>query len=452
MVFDHAFPRTGDYEIEIKLTRDRDEKVEGLNRKHDLDVLVNRKRVHRFTVTPPPPARTWEERDFTHSDSHLKTRISIPAGVQEIGVTFPQTAASLEETKRQPFDASFNRHRHPRKTPAIFQVSVFGPFNASEPDVTHPRFAIFGRHVLDARASGQFTSGKEKRMVASKIIGDFATKAWRRQVSDTEVDRLLQFFDEVGDENFDRGIESALTAILVNPNFFLKIEQESAGDLSGDSSPNYHISDVELASRLSFFLWSSIPDERLLKLAFDDRLSNEKTLNDEVIRMLADPKADALVSNFADQWLQLRNLESITPDLRRFPDFDDNLRQAFRGETQNLFREMVREDKSVLSLLQSDHTWLNERLAIHYGVKGIRGDHFRKVNLDANSVRGGILRHGKHHDGDVLRDANVSHHSRQLGFGERFGDACSTATAKRSQPEREYAPGNKFSPRAACAT
>jgi hypothetical protein len=156
----------------------------------------------------------------------------------------------------------------------------------------------------------------------------------------------------------------------------------------------YRISDVELASRLSFFLWSSIPDDELLDLAAAGKLSEPAVLQQQVRRMLADSRAESLVTNFADQWLHLRNLESITPDLRLFPDFDDNLRQAFRRETQLLLENVVREDRSVLDLIRADYTFLNERLAKHYGIPHVVGSRFRRVNLDDQSVRGGLLRHG----------------------------------------------------------
>jgi hypothetical protein len=380
--FEHHFPRSGLYEIELKLTRDRDEKVEGLHRKHDIDVLLDRKRVHRFEVTPPKNDNGgWENRDFTHSDSHLNTRFEVAAGSHQVGVTFPRTSSSLVTEKRQPFDAAFNRHRHPRRTPAIYQVSIVGPFEPGGSGQTKPRELIFGD--VDPKAD-------DSRDVGIKVIKRLAERAFRRQVSDADLETPMRFFDSGFEEGgFEKGIESALASLLVNPNFLFRIETDRASDKSVVA-----ISDTELATRLSFFVWSSIPDQELLKLASERRLSDPTVLREQVKRMLADEKSNSLVENFASQWLYLRNLESITPDLRLFPDFDDNLRQSFRLETQALFRDVLRNDQSVLNLVHSEHTFLNERLATHYGISGVLGSELRKVSLSKDSHRGGVLRHG----------------------------------------------------------
>ena len=192
-------------------------------------------------------------------------------------------------------------------------------------------------------------------------------------------------------DGFEAGIETALSSILVSPHFLFHIEQDPDG-----VSPKtaYRLPDLQLASRLSFFIWSSIPDDELLDLASRSELSKPKTLAKQVKRMLADPRARSLATNFADQWLYLRNLDSLSPDARLFPDFDDNLRQAFRQETILFFESILEGDQSVLRLLKSDYTFLNDRLAKHYGITGIQGSHFRKVALKPDSKRGGLLRHG----------------------------------------------------------
>jgi hypothetical protein len=197
--------------------------------------------------------------------------------------------------------------------------------------------------------------------------------------------------DTCAREGFESGIEMALSAILVNPQFLFRIETDPPGVAPKAA---YRITDVELASRLSFFLWSSIPDDELLELAEHGELRKPQILERQVLRMLSDPRSQSLVSNFAGQWLHLRNLDSITPDLRLFPDFDDNLRQALRKETELLFEEVLRQDQSVLNLLESDHTYLNERLAKHYGISQVYGSHFRRVALEDDSKRGGLLRQG----------------------------------------------------------
>jgi hypothetical protein len=362
-VFEHAFPQTGDYEFELKLTRDRDEKVEGLFRKHQIDVLIDRDRRHQFTVVPPQGEGNWEARDHTHVDSHLRIRLRIEAGVHSVGITFPSTSSSLTEGKRQPFDASFNRHRHPRRSPATYQISIVGPFAAVDPV----------RESVD-------------RGSAEAKLAKIMQKAYRRPVTEDDIELIMEFYDE----GFEKGFESALSAILVNPNFLFRIEETSDESNTGV----VQISDIELASRLSFFVWSSLPDETLLQLAQQKLLHQDDVLRQQAQRMLKDPRSESLVENFAAQWLYLRNLDSITPDLRLFPDFDDNLRQAFAQETKRLFKEVLNEDLSVMKLIASDHTFLNDRLAKHYGISGVTGSEFRRVALPPDSRRGGILRHG----------------------------------------------------------
>ena len=377
IVLNHVFTQEGEYEIQLRLARDRDEVVEGLNEEHKIDVLIDRRRVHRFTITPP------KNRDHTNVDANLNAKIKVAAGPHLVGVTFPRTSHSLLEIKRQPFDAAYNRHRHPRPSPAIFEVSIVGPLAATGVGDTPSRERIFVRRPA---------TSEEELDCARQIVRSLARRAYRRPPSEEDLETPLRFFrDASRKEGFEAGVEAALAAILVNPNFLFRIEQPSAGASSGEA---YAISDLELASRLSFFLWSSIPDDRLLDLAESGRLREPTVLADEVTRMLADPRSASLVTNFASQWLHLRNLESIQPDLRLFPDFDDNLRQAFRRETELLFDCVVREDRSVKDLLDADFTFLDERLAKHYGIPHIYGGHFRRVDLDSGSHRGGVLRHG----------------------------------------------------------
>ncbi len=387
-VFRHTFPQHGEYEIELRLTRDRDEKVEGLNEQHDIDVLVDRQRVHRFSVKPPPGRE-----DYTHADTHLTARFHATAGPHDVGVTFPQKFASLMETKRQPFDAHYNRHRHPRITPALFQVSIVGPFDSRIDRLPGAADTPSRQQVFIAVPNND----DDQLACAETIVRSLMRRAYRRPIADADLESPMWFFREGHREaGFDAGIEAALTSILVNPNFLFRIEADPADVLTGQA---YRISDLELASRLAFFLWSSIPDDQLLELAEKDALHQDEVFVAQVQRMLSDQRSRSLVTNFAEQWLYLRNLDSITPDLRLFPDFDDNLRQAFRGETERLFDEIVTSDLSVLGLIRSDHTFLNERLAKHYGIPHVYGSHFRRVNLDqlgteAAVRRGGLLRQG----------------------------------------------------------
>ena len=378
VLVEHTFPRDGQYEIQLRLARDRDEKVEGLTQPHAIDLLVDRDQRHRFSVSPPP-----NNEDFTHVDSHLKTRIAITAGKHSVGVAFAQAGSSLIETKRQPFDAAYNRHRHPRVNPALFEMSIVGPFESEKPGDSASRKSIYGSVPIDLA---------KPRQAAERILSRLARSAFRRPVMAEDLESPMWFFDEsFRDGGFDAGLEAALTTILVNPNFLFRIEGPGSSDIRGGI---YAISDIELASRLSYFLWSSIPDERLLALAEAKTLHQLNVLAAEVQRMLNDSRSNSLVTNFASQWLYLRNLESITPDLRLYPDFDDNLRDAFRRETESLVEDTIANDRSVLSLIRSDFTFLNQRLAKHYGISNVIGSHFRKVDLPSDSQRGGILRHG----------------------------------------------------------
>ena len=378
VLIEHAFPKDGIYEVNLRLARDRDERVEGLTQQHSIDLLIDREQRHRFTVKPPP-----NREDFTHVDSHLKTRIEVTAGSHAVGVAFVHAGSSLIETKRQPFDAAYNRHRHPRVNPALFELSIVGPFDSNSPGNSQSRKVIYGDDQADSA---------EPKEIAKRILSRIARLAFRRPITAEDLESPIWFFEEsfrVG--GFDAGLESALTSLLVNPNFLFRIEEP----ISKTKGSSVHaISDLELASRLSFFLWSSIPDERLLALAEARKLHQPEVLTTEIERLLKDKRSGSLVTNFASQWLYLRNLESITPDLRLYPDFDDNLRYAFRRETELLVEDVIANDCSALSLIRSSFTFLNQRLAKHYGIPNVSGSHFRKVALPSTSERGGILRHG----------------------------------------------------------
>ena len=374
----HTFPRDGEYEIQIRLTRDRNEMVEGLHETHELEVLLDRDTAARFQVSPPKG-----NRDYETVDAHLKARVLVKAGLHEVGVTFIKNSSSLVETQRDPYQARYNMHRHPRLSPAIYQVSVTGPYASQEAGETASRRKLF---VCYPKNPGEETA------CAERIVSAFVRRAYRRPVVAADWAKPLKFYHEAKEAGgFEAGIGSALSAVLVSPEFLFRIERDPA-DVAPETT--YPISDVELASRLSFFLWSSIPDEELLGIAQRGELHRPKVLESQVRRMLADPRSISLVENFAAQWLHLRNLESFTPDLRLFPDFDDNLRDAFRRETELHFEALLREDRTVLDLIKTDHTFLNERLAKHYGIPNVYGSRFRRVALDSESRRGGLLRQG----------------------------------------------------------
>jgi hypothetical protein len=385
-VVNYTFPVDADYEIQIRLMRDRDEHIEGLSEPHDLELLLDRERVQLFTIRPPqrePGASAGPSHDAL--DQHLTARLAVRAGPHALGVAFLKKPSVLLETPRQPYQAHFNYYRHPRIQPAVYSISINGPYAVKGPGDTPSR-----RRIFVARPAS--SDEDEADRAARRILSELMRRAYRRPVTEADLRGPFELYAKArADEGFDAGIEMALSAVLVSPQFLFRVEQDPAG-----IAPNtaYHISDLELASRLSFFLWSSIPDSELLDVAIAGRLHEPRVLERQVRRMLADSRSRALVSNFASQWLHLRNLDSITPDMRLFPDFDDNLRQAFRRETELLFDSILREDRSVLDLLNADYSFVNERLARHYGIPHVYGSRFRRVALDEDSWRGGLLRHG----------------------------------------------------------
>lgn len=378
----HTVAVDGDYEFQLRLARDRNEQIEGMyrdqTREHDVELLIDGERVRLFHVKPP--AKTS---DYQRVDEGLKLRVPLTAGPHQIAVVFPKMPSILLETERQPYVAHFNMDRHPRLTPALYSVSINGPYDVKGPGNSPSRRKIFVCTPKNA---------SEEEPCAKRILANLARRAYRRPVKDADLRQPLEFWRTAkAEEGFDAGIEMAVRAILVSPEFLFRIEQDPTGVKPGEA---YRVSDLELASRLSFFLWSSLPDDELIDLAGQQRLRAPGILERQVKRMLADERSEALVTNFAGQWLYLRNLDSSTPDMRSFPDFDDNLRRAFRRETELFFGSIIKENRSVLDLLQAKYTFLNERLAKHYGIPNVYGPQFRRVDLPEGAHRGGLLRQG----------------------------------------------------------
>ena len=372
----YTFAQDGEYDIRIRLARNRTGNIGGLRGDglHTVQLLLDKMPVATYTVQRP------EGGDDTFADAHLRLRLPVTAGPHEVAATFLKDSASLIETERQPLLSHFNEQRHPRLTPAIYQVTITGPHDVQGVSDTPSRARIF---------SCQPSSTADEEPCARGILSTLMRRAYRRPVAADDLDGPLEFFREgrtVGD--FEAGIGRALTSILVNPQFLFRVERDT------ESDGPYRIEDLELASRLSFFLWSSIPDDELLDAAIAGRLSDPAELERQAQRMLADPRSDNLASNFGGQWLMLRNLEAVSPNPRLYPDFDDNLRQAFRQETELFFDSVLRENRSVLDLLSADYTYLNQRLAKHYGIAGVYGSRFRRVELEPGSRRGGLLRQG----------------------------------------------------------
>ena len=370
----YTFPVDAEYEVQIRLSRDRNEHVEGIAGSHDVELLIDGESVKRFTVKPPPAGQ-----DHSGVDKQLNLRIPMKAGPHVIAAAFPRLTGALQETERQPYQSHFNMDRHPRPQPAVYSLTINGPYDAKGPGDTPSRRRIF---------ACQPTKPTDEQC-AKKIISNLARRAYRRPITDADLQAPLRFFKE--QTSFETGIEMALRAVLVSPEFLFRVESDPAG-VAPQSA--YRLSDIELATRLSFFLWSSIPDDELLDSAIQGKLKQPAVLERQVRRMLADSRSSVLVTNFAEQWLYLRNLSSTMPDMRIFAGFDDNLRQAFRKETELFVQNIVREDRSIMELLSANYTYVNGRLAKHYGIPNVYGSRFQRVEFGPDSTRGGLLRHG----------------------------------------------------------
>ena len=388
-VVNHTFPFDGDYEIQVRLQRNRNENVEGLTEPHAVELTLDGERLQLFTMEPDRGNLVIQANAAYYTDegidNHLNVRLAVTAGPHAVGATFIKKNSALLETTRQPYQAHFNNDRHPRQQPAVRSVSIVGPFDPTGIGETPSRDRIFS-----CRPTTESAAAAEE--CATSIVATLTRRAYRRPVTVDDLDQFISFYREgYAEGGFETGVETALRALLASPEFLFRVERDPDGVAAGTA---YRVSDLELASRLSFFLWSSLPDDELLEAAAARQLGDPTVLQTQVRRMLADPRAEALTTNFASQWLHLRNLDAVRPDARTFPDFDDNLRQGFRTETQLLFQSIVDENRRVTDLLTADYTFVNERVARHYGIPGIYGDHFRRVALPAGSPRAGLLGHG----------------------------------------------------------
>ena len=393
----HNFPVDGLYRIKVKLQTNYVDFVRGYDQPHQIEVSLDGERIDVFEFggdAPGMPAPysfagnirgsdDWEEFMMAIADEGFELEIPVQAGPRVIGATFPREIWEAEGID-QPrlFGYHLAVTELPDSNPALGSVSIEGPIVSQGPGLTPSREIIFSCIPEDYDA---------ERGCAKEILTGLARKAYRRPLTEDDWLELSEFFESgFKEEGFDKGIQLALERILVAPDFLWRIQQDPAGLLPGES---YEITDVELASRLSFFLWSGGPDEELLSLAENGRLRESGILKSQVTRMMDDPKAEAFIKNFIGQWLYLRNLDNVYPLPSAFPEFDDNLRESFKQETELFFDEQIREDHSLLDLFTANYSFLNERLADHYGVQGIYGNHFRKVSLDGHK-RGGLLGHG----------------------------------------------------------
>ena len=415
----YTFPVDADYAISAELARNLNEGMPAYAEDQHLEVSIDGERVALFTlpgVQPrgqsaprPEPEPVVDDDDDegrppisqiaprvnvsfadralrNRADDDWQVRVPVKAGRHDVVVTFIAKTAALDETARLPFLRPYPSGVNIPETRMgsyLRSVEISGPYDATGPSES-----------LASRASLFVCEPSEPVDVAcaETILSHLLRFAYRRPIDDGDVVPLLEFFAEgAAEAGFDAGLQRAIKRLLVSPEFLFRIEQDPRG-LAPDSP--YAIDDLTLASRLSFFLWSSIPDDRLLTLAEAGKLSEQSALEAEVERMIADSKAEAFVENFAGQWLFLRNLDAIVPVQSNFPDFDDTLRQGLRRETELFFSAIVREDRSAYELLDADFTFLNERVARHYGMTGIKGSHFRRVTLEAGHPRRGLLGHG----------------------------------------------------------
>ncbi len=343
---------------------------------HELEVSVDGKRVRTFTVGEHPPERLVSGTFTFEADPDVEVRLPLGAGPRDLVVAFLSKGGATHE-------GLVRRSRRSRgRQPAIASVTISGPYGADGSGETPSRRRIFTCHP----GSGTGTAGGQHRDCAGQIASTLARRAYRRPSTDADLQRLLPFYDNgVAEGGFERGVQRMVERLLVSPEFLFRIERDPEGVLA-DSS--YRVGDLELASRLSFFLWSSIPDDELLDQAVTGDLRDPTVLDAQVRRMLVDPRSKALVGNFAEQWLFLRDVDAKEPDPAFFPSFDENLRAAFRRETELFIDSIMRDDRSVLELMTAGYTFLNERLARHYGVPHVYGSHFRRVDLPDTGRRG----------------------------------------------------------------
>jgi mono/diheme cytochrome c family protein len=382
----HYFPVDGEYVISPRLYRETVNIVRGLELEHDLEVTLDGQRIVLARFGGPKDEQANYLQPSLAGDEmekRFQKRLKVTAGPHTVGVAFIKKSSATTVELLQPFERERLDPITPVGIPELDKVTVEGPFNATRSEKAPSRLKVF---------TCSPASERDEPACARTILSSLARRAYRGPVSDADLTRLLDFYakERASGGDFDAGIEGALRFLLVHPRFLYRVEQDPANAAAGAT---YRITDIELASRLSFFIWSSIPDEELLAVATSGRLKNPAVLEQQVRRMLKDERARALGSSFAGQWLYLRNLRGLQPDADVFPDFDHNLRDALQRETELLFESIVLEDKPVTTLIDADYTFLNERLARLYGVPNIYGTQFRRVSV-TNEARKGLLGHG----------------------------------------------------------
>jgi len=374
----HYFPVDGEYVFRLKLQRAWNNIIRGLNVKNEIELRVDGVRVAQFPIGgEKSPSRTFEY----DGDEDLQARVPVKAGLRQVMATLLKTDNAAPEGGGPDRLSHYSRNSDNANSPiAIASVWIGGPYNGTVAPDSPSRKLVFVCTPANVA---------EELPCATKILSNLARRAYRREATDDDVQILLSFYKRSrANGSFDGGIRSALERVLVSPDFLFRIETDPAAVVPGSA---YRVSDVELASRLSFALWSSIPDDTLLDLAIRGKLHEPAALEQQVRRMFADPRTrKSLVDNFFSDWLQIRNVWLLNPDSTKFPWFDDNLRTAFVTELELFLSDQVKQDHSILDLLTSEETFLNEQLARHYGIQGVYGSHFRRVKL-TDENRFGLL-------------------------------------------------------------
>jgi hypothetical protein len=388
MLVEHTFPVDGEYVIRLRLWRNTFDLMRGMEDPHDIEVAMDGARLAVVTAGGRDDFGRMAENPGTFGaelDKKLTVRLPVKAGTHTIWATTVLKSHAPRDDLIKPFIRTTVDGLDIMGDPSVDRITIEGPYAASGPGHSASR-----RKILLCTPA----AASQEAPCARRILTTLARQAYRKPVDRSTVDVLMDFYGR-GRKNgsFERGIESALQFILASPEFLFRVEPDppSRSALRRDESPEvYQLGDLALASRLAFFLWSTVPDEPLVALAEQGRLKQAAVFEQQVRRMLADTRSKTLIDNFAEQWLHLRNLKTSNPDLAAFPDFDDNLRQAMKEETELFFDSIMREDRSVMDLLTADYTFVNERLARHYGIPNVYGSRFRRVQVP-NDARRGLL-------------------------------------------------------------
>jgi hypothetical protein len=387
MVVHHNFPLDGEYTFKIILARNTVDVIRGLEEEHQLEITVDGERVQLVTIggkedTDALAKNPADERQVI--EARMMARAQVKAGPRTVGATFIKKNSAENDYILQPFQRITLDPVNEVGLPHIENFIIAGPYKATGPGDTPSR-----RKIFTCQPGGK----TEDVTCARQILSRLARQAYRRPVTDNDLEPLLSFYQSGRNAggSFDEGIERALRLILSDPQFIFRFERNPRFEHPSETmlgSPVFRLSDLELASRLSFFLWSSIPDDELISVATQGKLQDPAVLEKQVRRMLSDPRSESLVTNFADQWLFLRNMKNTFPDPQEFPDFDDNLRQSLQKETELFVGSIFHEDHNVLDLLNANYTFVNERVAKHYGIPNVYGSRFRKVTLTDENRRG----------------------------------------------------------------